>query len=210
MKEAMRKRLKISSLFRLLILYLLCAVILICCGIWNRVSVQKSFESGSLVNRHLTLGDFETVQAEVVDGMTLINDGYDTQIIYTGTVRNIYIKCTFSMDPGEFVAFYNKTGDGAWSQKRQRWAKLDDGYYCFEFPGGTKQIRIDTGVEPSIRVDFRHIEINRPTDRLIEGSKAGRLFTWLVMPLLAESVIGIVVDSKGVLNRKKGAADEEL
>ena len=197
-----------SSFTRLIILYLLFAGLLVGYSFLNRASVQKDMRSGTLANRQLSLEDFETVQAEVLDSMAMINDGYDTQIIYTGEVRNIYIKCRFSTDPGEFVAFYNKTGDNAWSENRQVWAKQDGEYYCFEFPKGTRQIRIDTGVEPSIRVDFEEIEINRPTQKLLRGMGEGVLFIWLIVPLLVESVLGMVVENITALKKEKVAADE--
>lgn len=209
----MRKVMKTLSSLNSAVLaftYLLATLLIFGYAARNRRSVVRGFESGRLENRHLTLEDFDAVEAEVLDSMSMINASSDTQIIFSGEVRNVYITCTFSADPGEFVAFYNKTGDGAWSESRERWARLEDGSYCFEFPQGTKQIRIDTGVEPSIRVDFEDIEINRKTPKLLWGPLAGELFTLAVAPAALVSVRGIIAEAGRMLMNRKETENEEI
>ena len=55
-------------------------------------------------------------------------------------------------------------------------------YYIFEFPYGTKQVRMDTGVEPSITVSFDNIVRNDFSTADMLGVSTAELFTLLIVP----------------------------
>ncbi len=140
--------------------------------------------TGITSQQELTVADFVHVGIEMVDENTVINATDDSQMIYTGNIRNLLIKCDFSLPPGEFVCFYNYRGNDAFGTHRMKYAKIYDGYYLFEFPIGTKQIRLDTGVEPSIKIDFHSITINTPSLKTVTGVTVGDCFTLLTVPAL--------------------------
>lgn len=124
------------------------------------------FLTGKLESRSLTLEDFVPVDAEILDEMTMVNASNDTQLLYAPLgkeIRSLSVRCSFSLDPGEFVLFYQKDADGGFSIDKQIYASWDahsDSYF-FLLPRGVKKIRLDTGVEPSITVRFDAIDINR-------------------------------------------------
>ena len=132
--------------------------------------------------RSLSLDDFELVDAEYVDSMKLINASDDTQIIYTGNVRNVYIRCNFTYDPGEFVAYYSKNTEKSFRGDRPVYRKMQGDYYVFTFPLNTKQVRIDTGVYPSITVTFSEITANRSSFNDLLGFSTGELFYLFISP----------------------------
>lgn len=157
------------------------------------------FKSGKYVEKSLTVKDFQPMGAEFSDDMTLISTTDDAQLIYTGDVRNIIIKCEFSQDPGEFVSFYNKSADNAFGTHKMLYAKYIDGYYVFQYPIGTKQIRIDTGIFPSITVNFEEITINKPTVSTVWGSVTSQFFYCLVVP----PVLFLLTDTVKQILKKK-------
>ena len=93
--------------------------------------------------------------------MSMINQTYDSQLIYYGNVLNLYIKCKFSYEPGEVISFYTTKDNGGFSTKKLLHAKIKDGYYYFEYPVNAKGFRFDTGVFSSIQVDFEEIIVNK-------------------------------------------------
>lgn len=137
----------------------------------------------------LHLRDFIAVEAEIVDENTLISIGDDTQLIYTGNVKSLRIKCSFSQNPGEIVAFYSYRTNSEWSSQRMRYARWIDGYYEFVFPFGTQQIRFDTGIFPSITVVFDEIEINSGSPAEIFGFSGAELFYLLILPMLGYVIL---------------------
>ena len=155
---------------------------------------------GGNAKQQLTVADFTPVDVEVVNENTIINSTGDSQLIYTGPIRNMRIKCSFSIDPGEFVCFYNYRGNNAFGIHRMRYAKIIGDCYWFEFPPGTKQIRLDTGVEPSITVVFDSITINTPTLSTVAGITAGDGFTLLTVPglifMIGETALSLVKNKK--------------
>ena len=157
------------------------------------------FKTGKYVEKSLTVKDFQPVGADFSGDMALISSTDDAQLIYTGDVRNIVIKCEFSQDPGEFVSFYNKSADNAFSPNKMLYAKFIDGYYVFQYPLGTKQIRIDTGIFPSIAVNFEEITINKPTTVTVWGSITNQLFYCLVVP----PVLFLLTDTAKQILKKK-------
>ncbi len=157
------------------------------------------FKTGKYVQKSLTVKDFQIVGAETSSDNTLITTTDDAQLILTGDVKSITIKCEFSQDPGEFVSFYNKSADNAFSAQKMLYAKFIDGYYVFEYPFGTKQIRIDAGVFPSITVDFDEIIINKPTVQTVWGSITSQLFYCLVVP----PVLFLLTDTVKQITKKK-------
>lgn len=158
------------------------------------------FLMGKTVQKELTVADFTPVDVEIVDDSTIINASGDSQLIYSGNIRNLIVKCSFSADPGEFVCFYNFSGNDVFGTHRMEYAKLYNGCYIFEFPLGTKQIRLDTGVEPSVMVAFDRITINKPTIKTLTGITAGDLFTLLVVPALGFMVWETILS---ILKKKK-------
>lgn len=138
--------------------------------------------TGRTSQKELTVEDFVHVGIEMADENTIINSTNDSQMIYTGPIRNLLIKCSFSADPGEFICFYNYRGNDAFGTHRMKYAKIIGDYYWFEFPPFTQQIRLDTGVEPSITVVFDSITINTPALSTVAGITAGDSFTLLAVP----------------------------
>lgn len=148
-----------------------------------------AYNTGYYDSRELCLTDFEQVGVEIVDDMTMINATNDTQLIYSGNIKNIYIKCSFSIDPGEFVAFYSGKNNYSFGVNKMIHARKEGDYYVFRFPANTKQVRIDTGVEPSIKVGFEEIKINKQTFRDNTGISTETLFNITVIPLILFSLI---------------------
>ncbi|MDD6827276.1 MAG: hypothetical protein PUE12_14480 [Oscillospiraceae bacterium] len=138
--------------------------------------------AGVYRQKSLTADDFELVDAEYVDSMTIINATNDTQMIYTGNIKNLVVNCDFSRPPGEFVCFYNSRGDYSFGTHKMKYAKQYGDYYIFEFPYGTKQVRMDTGVEPSITVSFDSIQINSFSAFDMFGFSTSWLFSLLFIP----------------------------
>ena len=166
----------------------------------NMVGLKTGFYQQKSLNLH----DFEHVGVELINDMAMVNATGDTQLIYTGNVRNIYIKCDFSVDPGEFVAFYSKADNYAFGRHKMVYARQEDGFYVFRFPLGTRQVRIDTGVEPSIQVNFDRINLNTSSFRDITDINTGYLFYIMVLPVLVFSILQTLADmTLGVLTGKK-------
>ena len=151
----------------------------------NLIAYKVGFYQQKMLNIH----DFEQIGVEVVDNMTMINATNDTQLICEGNIKNIYIKCDFSADPGEFVAFYSRKNNYAFGTHQMLHARQDGEYYIFRFPIGTKQVRIDTGVEPSITVSFDEIMLNKQSLREITGINIGYLFYLMICPMVLFSIL---------------------
>ena len=81
-----------------------------------------------------------------------------------------------------------------------KYAKIIGDYYWFEFPPFTHQIRLDTGVEPSITVVFDSITINTPVLSTVAGITAGDGFTLLAVPglifMIGETALSLVKNKK--------------
>lgn len=170
------------------------------CYLWTAVVMLRIVTITSLLNliaykvgfyqqKMLNIYDFEHIGVEVVDDMTLINATNDTQLIYEGNIKNLYVKCNFSAEPGEFVAFYSKRNNYAFGSHQMVYAMQEGEYYVFRFPIGTKQVRIDTGVEPSITVSFDEIMLNKQSLREITGINTGCLFYLMICPMVLFSIL---------------------
>ena len=161
--------------------YLLC----ICVALFMNITagvVNFALASTVYETKQLTVDDFQLVGAEYVDSMIIINATNDTQMIYSGNIKKLAVKCSFSRDPGEYVCFYNSKNDGSFGTHKMKHAKIYGDWYIFEFPYGTKQIRMDTGVEPSITVDFDSIVLNSFTLTDILAFSTGELFSMVIIP----------------------------
>lgn len=184
MKNAIKNYLacfKTNQYKALLITYAVC----ICTALFiNLAMCAANFALSATVYKQteLTVDDFELVGAEYVDNMTIINATNDTQMIYTGNIRKLAVKCTFSLAPGEFLCFYNSKGDYSFGTHKMQYSKVYGDYYIFEFPYGTKQVRMDTGVEPSITVSFDNIVRNDFSTADMLGVSTAELFTLLIVP----------------------------
>lgn len=168
----------------------------LCMGLW----IFCRFQNGTYTQRSLTLNDFEPYGVEQLDEMTMINATDDAQLWLTENVYNLYVDCSFSYDPGEFIVFYSNRTDGAFSAERCLRGRLYGKYYVFEFPAGTKQIRMDTGIHPSITVSFGEILVNRYTFNTVMRFSTEELFYLLIVPGLIygiwDLVFGLPVFSK--------------
>lgn len=149
-------------------------------GITHLIAYQTNFYE----SRSLALTDFEPVGIEQVDDETIITQTDDSQLIYTGNIRSIKIKCEFLQNPGEFVSFYNKKANGAFGGKQMMYAKMQDGYYVFNYPLGTRQARIDFGVIPSVTVHISEILLNDKDPAQMLGYSNGELFYLFTVPLV--------------------------
>lgn len=188
----MRKISKIyngNPLNRLLFSYIIFAVLFVFVHVCFFAVNYIGYSTGKYVEKELTLNDFEIIGGEITDEKTLGNRSDDTQLIYTGNIRNLVVKCTFSENPGEFICFYNSKGNNVFGTHKMEYTKIYDGCYLFEFPLGTKQIRLDTGIFPTTITVFEKIIINKPSAATIFGFKSGDLFTLLILPVVWFMVI---------------------
>lgn len=151
------------------------------CGVFYFIAYQTGFYQEQV----LSISDFELVGLEILDDHTVVNKTDDAQLIYNGNVHSIKLRCEFSQNPGEFVSFYNRRGNGSFGVNRMEYAQRRDGWYEFDYPVGTKQIRIDTGVEPAIQVSFSEIVINEKDICTMLGFSTSELFYVFVMPICA-------------------------
>ena len=92
----------------------------------------------------------------------------------------------------EFLAFYSYKADGVFSAERCVRGKQYGRYYVFEFPIGTNQIRIDTGVHPSITVSFQEILANKYTFNTVMRFSTGELFYLLAVPGVIYGVLDLI------------------
>lgn len=171
-----------NPLKRMLISYILFLCIYIFFHIGYGAVNLFGYTTGKYSEKNLVLGDFEIIDGEITDEMTLSNKSNDTQLIYTGNIRSLIIKCSFSENPGEFICFYNSSGDYVFGTHKMEYAKIYDGYYFFEFPLGTKQIRLDTGIFPTTITFFDEMVLNRPSVSTIFNITTGDIFSLLVLP----------------------------
>ncbi len=189
-----------SPLNRLVAVYILCTACFLVFHTGYGIINACGYATGKYARTNLTLDDFEIKDGEIPQDMILINRSDDTQLIYTGDVRNLTVRCTFSENPGEFICFYNKSGDYAFGTDKMEYAKVYDGGYVFEFPLGTKQIRLDTGIFPSTTTVFEEITVNKPSVYTLTGLSAGDLFSLLVLPaccfMIIETIWPVVFKKK--------------
>ncbi len=160
-------------------------------------------EAGVYPEKSLSLDDFEHVGVEIIDDMTMINATDDTQLIYTGNIKNLYIKCDFSYEPGEFIAFYSRGKNYSFGTNKMEYARREGDYWVFRFPAGTQQVRLDTGVYPSITVSFEEITANNLTLKEATGFSAGHIFYMLVCPGVIYSVIETDLTAAEKLKKKE-------
>lgn len=152
-----------------------------------------AYQVGLYEKRALQIRDFEPVGVEIVDDETVITQTDDSQLIFNGNVKTIKIKCEFLQNPGEFVSFYNKTADGAFGIQKMMYAKIKNGYYVFDYPFGTRQVRIDLGVVPSVMIKVSDIQLNDQSAAQMMGYSNGELFYLFTVPL----VLFLTLDTLG-------------
>ncbi len=155
--------------------------------------------TGKYSQEELDISDFQTIDLEIINNKTIITSTDDSQLIFSGDVRNIVIECNFSQNIGEFVSFYNKSNDNKFTQNKMIHAKIIDGKYIFEYPLGTKQVRIDTGIFPSVKVSFQQMTLNKPIASTIWGSFTSQIFYCLVCP----PILFLVYDTFLCFSKKK-------
>ncbi len=152
-----------------------------------------AYQVGLYEKRALQIRDFEPVGVEIVDDETVITQTDDSQLIFNGNVKTIKIKCEFLQNPGEFVSFYNKTADGAFGIQKMMYAKIKNGYYVFDYPFGTRQVRIDLGVVPSVMIKVSDIQLNDQSAAQMMDYSNGELFYLFTVPL----VLFLTLDTLG-------------
>lgn len=161
----------------------------ILCGIFYFVAYQTGFYQEKV----LSISDFDPVGLEILDAQTVVNQTDDAQLIYTGNIHSIKLRCEFSQNPGEFVSFYNRRGNGSFGVKRMDYAQRRNGWYEFDYPIGTKQIRIDTGVEPAIQVSFSEIILNEKDICKMVGFSTSELFYVFIIPVCVFLVLDTLI-----------------
>ncbi len=153
-------------------------------GVWYQVLAYQK--------QTLSLADFQPVDTELSGADTVYNLTDDPQLIYTGRVKSLWIKCSFSAQPGEVVAFYSRGTANEWSADRMRYARQIDGYYVFDFPVGINQVRFDPGAYASVETQVEDIQINAGGLAEKIGFTYGELLYWLILPMLVYLVIAFV------------------
>lgn len=176
----------------LMLCYAVCVILFMIFKLGTGLWIYCGFQSGKYIPRSLTLNDFEQHGVEQLDDMTMVNATDDAQLWLTGKVYNLYVDCSFSCDPGEFLVFYSDRTDGTFSAERCVRGKLFGRYYVFEFPAGTNQIRMDTGIHPSITVFFREILVNKYTFNTVMRFSTEELFYLLIVPCLLYGILGLM------------------
>ncbi len=142
-----------------------------------------------MTERPLTVHDFSHVGIETVDDYTVITTTEDSQLHLEGNVFNLYVDCTFSYDPGEFVAFYQNNLEKGFSPEKLLYARVEGDYYVFEFPLDTKKIRLDIGVFPSITTEFEEITLNKNNLVTLLRLSPSSLFALLVLTCIFTSLL---------------------
>ncbi len=201
---------KINALFKLwkdnpkkalLCSYLLALVITFAFHLFMSIGHLAAFQFNIYESKPLHIQDFDPVGVEIVDDTTVITTTEDSQLIYTGNVRNIKIKCEFLQNPGEFVSFYNTKANGSFGMHQMLYAKMKDGYYIFEYPLGTRQVRIDLGVVPSVTVRISEIQLNDKNLAQMLGYTNSELFYLFTVPfvvfLLLDTALELYHSIKG-------------
>lgn len=151
--------------------------------------------TGGLKEKSLSLNDFTHVDVEQISDMEMINASGDTQLHFSDNeqIRNLHIKCTFSSDPGEFVLFYANNAQQGFGTNKQLYAKIVGDEYVFTLPRGAKAIRIDTGVEPSVTVNFDYITLNKHSFNNSMRFSTATIFNMLILPALLYAILNVLL-----------------
>lgn len=197
---------QLRTAYGLMVFYVACAVLFLLYKLGMGLVVFFDFQSGKYIQQSLTLNDFEQYGVEQIDDMTMINATDDTQLWLTGNLYNLYIDCSFSYDPGEFIVFYAFGENDGFSPKRCVRGRLMDGYYRFDFPAGTKKIRMDTGIHPSITVSFREILVNKETFNTVMRFSTEDLFYLLIVPGILYALWDLAAKLPWVKRRRRAPA----
>ena len=181
-----------KMLLRCYLLTLALALIFhLCVGLLNLLAYQ----TGYYEEKHLRIDDFQQVGLERADEITLITATDDAQLLYQGNVRSLRFTCEFLQNPGEFISFYGTARRSGFAADRIVQAKLQhNGDYLFTYPLGTRNVRVDLGVVPSVTVRISEIVLNEKTPQQMLHLSVGELFWLFVLPavafLLVDTVIG--------------------
>ena len=167
------------------------------------------YKSGQIWEKQLTLNDFTQIGTELVDPMQIITATDDAQLIYTDKgVNNLYIKCDFSIYPGEFVLFYANDVEDGFSTAKMLYAKRYGDYYVFRLPFGTEKVRVDLGIFPSVTINFDEIIVNKYSFNEIMRFSTAQIFWLLVIPSIIFTFISLFLSWKEKIklsfNKKSG------
>lgn len=151
-------------------------------------------KAGYFQRKALNLNDFEQIGVEQLSDMSLVNATEDTQLIYKNNAYNLYVKCTFSYEPGEFILFYSKSPEGGFGINNMTYARKQGDYYVFNMPFNTKSFRLDTGIHPSITVKFEEIILNETGFFDLFRINTGTLFYLLVIPPILYGIFASITE----------------
>ncbi len=154
-----------------------------------------------LTNESLAVDDFDLVTLEVVDEDTVITETGDSQMHLSSDALNLYVKCDFSYDPGEFVVFYQNDLDKDFSADKIVYSRNEGDYYVFNLPFGTKKIRLDIGIFASVTVDFDEITLNKLTPVTLFRLSTSSIFYALLISLVASCIFMSIDSWKGFISK---------
>lgn len=148
--------------------------------------------------------DFTGVGIEVVDDATLETATDDAQLHYTADgMHSLWVRCSFSTDPGEFVLFYQNRMEAEFDARKELYARRYGDWYVFPLPAGTRKIRLDLGVLPSVKVHFDEIILNRRTPPMLDTEA----LVWAaVLPGLLFEVLDWLLELAAAEGRNVGRA----
>ncbi len=145
------------------------------------------YRLGAIRPQTLSLADFTPVDVERIDSETLITTSDDSQLWLTGSgMHSLWVRCTFSDPPGEFVAFYQNRADAPFTARKAAYARQYGDWYVFALPAGTRKLRLDLGIFPSVTVHFDEIVLDRQP---LPGRVGGTLVWAALLPGLLFAVL---------------------
>lgn len=146
---------------------------------------------GALRQRELTLKDFDPVDIKFVSDTTVITTTNDSQLLLSGGgMRSLWVRCLFSADPGEFVAFYQNDATSPFGTHKMVYAEQHGDWYAFPLPYGTTRLRLDLGGYAGVAVRFDEIVLNR---RMPPVLSTAALFWGAILPGLVYTVLDWLV-----------------
>lgn len=194
----------VSIVFALV--YLVCTVVFAVRNVGQAKDVQKMYEDGTYTQHKMHVTDFELIDCEVIDEMAFKGLGENAQMVYNGDIDSLYIDCLHSYGLSEFRAYYNLTGDGAYSEGQVLKPKKYLHYLVYDFPQGTKQVCMPYA---NAGMYFNSLEINR-RDHINGGIFAtADLFNLLALPALVFFAADFAISLAGNICLLCGAKNQD-
>lgn len=133
---------KKNSLTVYALIYIVSIVIFGAKSLFQAQQISHAYKTGVYVQENITIHQFESIDCEIIDDLTFKGKGDNARLIYNGDIDSLYIDCNFSYGLKEFRAYYNTTGDYDFSQDMSIIPKQYKQYLVFDFPQGTKQVKM--------------------------------------------------------------------